>query len=106
MADGVLLSPEAAQRMAAATRRVEKMGVDVPPAGWYPYVPDDSPEGIKRGTFTAPWNKGAKASVTDATDTTVKYDAHNFFANVSGTGTKSCAIAKVGDEWILIAAEC
>ena len=54
MAEGVLLTADAAQRMANATRRVEKMGVDVPAAGWYPYTPDDA-GGIKLCKTTAAW---------------------------------------------------
>lgn len=63
--------------------------------------------GVIRGTFTAPWNKGATATVTDAITTSVTYaGVKNYFANVSGSGGKNCAIAYVGTEWILIAAEC
>jgi predicted RecA/RadA family phage recombinase len=63
--------------------------------------------GVVRGTFTAPWNKGATATVTDAITTSVTYTGvKNYFANVTGSGSKACAIAYVGSEWILIAAEC
>jgi predicted RecA/RadA family phage recombinase len=63
--------------------------------------------GIKRGTFTAPWSKGAKVTVTDAITTSVTYtDVKNYFANITGSVSKACAIAYVGGEWILIAAEC
>lgn len=64
-------------------------------------------QGIKRGTFTAPWNKGSTATVTDAITAGTTYsNARNYFASVTGTGTRACAIAYVGTEWILIAAEC
>jgi hypothetical protein len=63
--------------------------------------------GIVRGTFTAPWTKGSTKTVTDAVTTGTTYaDVKNYFAAVSGTGSKACAIAYVGTEWILIAAEC
>jgi hypothetical protein len=63
--------------------------------------------GVIRGTFTAPWNKGATKTVTDAITTSVTYTGvNNYFANVTGSGSKACAIAYVGAEWILIAAEC
>lgn len=63
--------------------------------------------GIKRGTFTAPWPKNGTKTVTDAVTSGTTYgDVRNYFANVAGSGTKNCAIAKVGSEWILIAAEC
>jgi len=63
--------------------------------------------GVIRGTFTAPWNKGSTKTVTDATSSSTTYEnAKNYFATVSGSGSKACAIAYVGGEWILIAAEC
>jgi hypothetical protein len=58
---------------------------------------------IVRGTFTAPWSKGSTATVTNAIISGVTYTAKNYFAAVSGTGSKACAIAFVGGEWILIA---
>jgi hypothetical protein len=36
----------------------------------------------------------------------VTYEAKNYFATVGGSGNKACALAYVGGEWILIAAEC
>lgn len=63
--------------------------------------------GIVRGTFTAPWTKNEFKTVTDAAWSSVAYDnVRNYFATVSGSGSKSCAIANVAGEWILIAAEC
>jgi hypothetical protein len=62
--------------------------------------------GVVRGTFTAPWNKNATATVADAVNTGTTFTAKNYFANLSGSGTKSCAISYAGGEWILIAAEC
>jgi len=63
--------------------------------------------GVKRGTFTAPWNKGTTKTVTDAITTSLTYTGvNNYFANVTGSVSKACAIAYVGTEWILIAAEC
>jgi len=63
--------------------------------------------GIVRGTFTAPWTKGSTKTVTDAVTSGTTYaDVKNYFASVSGTGSKACSIAYVGTEWILIAAEC
>lgn len=67
---------------------------------------DDGAE-IVRGTFTAPWNKGSTKTVTNAVITAQTYqNVNNYFATVSGSGTKACAIAYVAGEWILIAAEC
>jgi hypothetical protein len=63
--------------------------------------------GIVRGKFSAPWNKNSSTTVTDAITTSVTYSGvKNYFATVGGTGSKACAIAYVGSEWILIAAEC
>jgi hypothetical protein len=64
-------------------------------------------QGVKRGTFTAPWTKGSTKTVADAVTTGATYtNVKNYFAAITGTGTKNCAIAYVGTEWILIAAEC
>lgn len=62
--------------------------------------------GMLRGTFTSPWAKGATATVTDAVDTGKTYTAKNYFAAITGSGARACAIAYAGGEWILIAAEC
>jgi hypothetical protein len=61
-------------------------------------------QGVVRGNVTAPWAKGATATVTDAGGTT--YSATNYFAAITASGTRACAIAYAGGEWILIAAEC
>ena len=60
---------------------------------------------VVRGTFTAPWPKGSTATVTDAAGS-VTYSATNYFASLTGSGSKACAIAYANGEWILIAAEC
>jgi hypothetical protein len=62
--------------------------------------------GIIRGTFSGSWAKGATATVTDAVLSGVTYAAKNYFTSLAGSGTKACAIAQAGGEWILIAAEC
>ena len=62
--------------------------------------------GIVRGTFTAPWAKGATKTVTDSVSSQTFGNVKNYFAAITGSGTKACAIAYVGAEWILIAAEC
>jgi hypothetical protein len=62
--------------------------------------------GVIRGTFAGPWSKGSTATVTDATLSAVTYTAKNYFAAITASGTKACAIAYAGGEWILIAAEC
>lgn len=63
--------------------------------------------GVVRGTFTAPWTKGSTRTVTDAVASGTTYaNVNNYFASLTGSGTKNCAITLVGGEWILIAAEC
>jgi predicted RecA/RadA family phage recombinase len=63
--------------------------------------------GVVRGTFSAPWNKGSTKTISDAVNSGTTYDnVKNYFASLTGSGTKACAIAYVGSEWILIAAEC
>jgi hypothetical protein len=75
--------------------------------GWALVRLGSGPQGIARGTFSAPWSKGASASVTDAVSSGTTYPGvKNYFANITGSGTRNCAISYVGTEWILIAAEC
>jgi hypothetical protein len=61
---------------------------------------------VVRGTFSAPWSKGASATVTNATNGSLSYSAKNYFGSITTTGTKACAIAWANGEWILLAAEC
>jgi hypothetical protein len=73
---------------------------------WY-LVSWEPDTGIKRGTFVAPWNKDTVKTVSGVAPTATTYSTvKNYFANVTGSGEKRCAIAFVGSEWILIAAEC
>ena len=111
MADGVLLSDDAARRMAAATRRVEKMGVNVPPDEWYPYVPDDA-AGFKLCKTTAAWAKNSNADLTEYTGTAgsetadtsgTKVEAYNRLGDVE-TG-KWVLVASVNGGWYLVATE-
>jgi len=100
----VTFTPEAAQRIARAVVNVEKGDRSIAAAGGQRAVGDD---GIVRGTFSAPWDKGSTKTVTDATLSSVTYaGVKNYFANVTGSGSKACAIAYANGEWILIAAEC
>lgn len=65
--------------------------------------------GITRGTFALPWPKGSTKSVTVAgseVGSPVTRTVKNYFAELSGTGNKTCAIAYTLGEWILIATEC
>jgi hypothetical protein len=91
------------RRIARVVRDVERGERDQSPAE----LPtrDDSTD-IVRGTFAAPWSKGTTKTVTHAAMSSQTYEAKNYFSSLSGSGTKACAIACVGGEWILIAAEC
>lgn len=58
---------------------------------------------------TAAWDKGSTATVTFLTMTSTPNTATavNLFADLaSGTASRSCAIARDGTAWYLIAAEC
>lgn len=97
------LTPNTAKRIARAVVAVERGGGSIAAPGRQS-AGDDG--GIVRGTFSGSWSKGSTATVTDATLNSVTYTAKNYFASLSGTGTKACALAYVAGEWILIAAEC
>lgn len=99
----VSFTPEAARRITSAVLAVEAGNRDQSAAGLRTMGGGDE---LVRGTFSLPWAKGATATVTDATLTAVTYTAKNYFAGLTGTGTKACCIAFVAGEWILIAAEC
>lgn len=96
-------TPEAAGRIAKVVRDAERGQGDISPTA--PRVTGLDGEVI-RGTFTAPWAKDATKTVTDATLSSVTYEAKNYFSTLTGSGTKRCAITFTAGEWILIAAEC
>jgi hypothetical protein len=99
----VSLAPATVKRIAKCVLAFERGSKDMSSPPMRTAGGDDN---IARGTFAAPWAKGSTATVTDATLSSVTYTARNYFASVTGTGTKKCAIAYVAGEWILIAAEC
>lgn len=98
-----MLTHEAAERIGRAVLEVERGDRSIAAPAGQRQVGDDA---LVRGTFTAPWNKGATATVTDATLSAVTYQAVNYFANIVGGGTRKCCLGYVAGEWILIAAEC
>lgn len=59
-------------------------------------------------TFTGSWSKNTDKTVTFKfqTNTPNTVQASNLFAEIGGSGTRNCAIAKEGTAWFLIAAEC
>jgi hypothetical protein len=58
-------------------------------------------------TFTGAWSKDTVKTVTLSAQTAATASALNLFANIPApTGSASCAIARDGTAWYLIAAEC
>lgn len=99
----VTFTPAAAQRIARAVRVVERGTHDIASPKPRQQVGDDA---LVRGKFTGSWDKGDTKTVTDATLSSVTYEAKNYFASLTGTGEKKCCLGYVAGEWILIAAEC
>ena len=95
----VSLTPATAKRIATCVLAFERGNKDMS-SGQLRTAASDTE--IQRGTFTAPWAKGATATVTDAIMTSVTYTARNYFTPISGAGTNDCLIAFVGGEWILV----
>lgn len=69
--------------------------------------------GLRLGTISASWAKGATATVTEqngdgsARTGSPTFTATNYFAAITvSSGTRRVACGKVDDRWILIAAEC
>jgi hypothetical protein len=104
-------------RNVTTTVSVTNLIYDLPSQGTLPcniakdgtawYLATVDPPSVERGTFTAPWPKGTTKTIADANTAGKTYaGVKNYFADITGSGTKACAIAYVGTEWILIAAEC
>jgi hypothetical protein len=74
-----------------------------------PVVEGDSAQVFRVGSATGSWNKAATKTVTwtPVGTVTATFVATNLFANITGTtATYSCAVARVGATWYLVAAEC
>lgn len=99
----VTFTPASAKRIARVVREIERGDASVDAPTFRSAGGDDA---LVRGKFTGPWNKGATKTVTDATLSSVTYEAINYFASLTGTGEKKCCLGYVAGEWILIAAEC
>lgn len=73
--------------------------------GWY-LVESEMPS-VMFGTFTAPWIKGTVATLTlSAGATSFTASVTNTFANITGSGSRACAVGCDGVNFRLIAAEC
>lgn len=98
----VAFTPAAAKRVAATVAAHENRRRNISGRGFAAIADDPLP--ILRGTFSGVWTKSGTATVDVGGE---EYSAKNYFSTVGSAGeTKTCALANVGDEWILIAAEC
>jgi hypothetical protein len=99
----------AAQRIAAAVRKVEGGNRDQPPFGFeHPQVASVA-KAFRVCTFTGAWSKNSTKTVTFkyVTSTPNTALATNLFANLdTAASSRNCAIAREGTAWYLIAAEC
>lgn len=104
MPDLTSFVPESARRIANVVRRVENARPSGEPLRFRQLVNARAKKILLRGTFDGVWTKSGTATVDVDGE---EYSAKNYFSTVGAAGqTKACAIAYVGDEWILIAAEC
>ena len=99
-----------ARRIATVVRDAERGDRDLSPVSLRTSSDDSE---IRLGTIAASWAKGATATVTQlkpdgsALTPTRTFTAKNWFAAITvSSGTKKVACASVGNQWILIAAEC
>ena len=116
MAKNVVFDEDSAARIAAAVKWVEQYSLDETPEQEEPLPPDaDTPEAAPpdasdfiflSGTFDGAWSKGAYKNVSTSSLGTL--NALNIFADVNDAGESdvSCAVAREGSVWYLIAAEC
>lgn len=98
------------RRIAKVVRDAERGDRDLAPVTFR--TGGDESE-IRLGTISSSWSKGATATVTQlkpdgsAMSPTRTFTATNWFAAVTvNSGAKKVACASVGNQWILIAAEC
>jgi len=68
------------------------------------YLVSSLEHNVKRGTFSAPWDKNSSKTVALVNGGSVT--ALNRHANIAGSGTKNCTVARDEMQWELIAAEC
>jgi len=101
---------QSGQRIAAAVLQVERGNRDQPPLTFTPASEGGSPRQVRMGTFTGAWSLNANNTVTFRTTTSTPNTAVavNIFAAIatSATSPRTCAIAKDGTAWYLIAAQC
>lgn len=107
----VVFTRPAAERIGRVVRRVEAGDRDSSPLTFGSLVASGKTL-LRLGTFTGAWSINTAKTVTFRNQTTTPNTttAHNIFADITGvtvTSTvKTCAIAKEGTAWYLIAAQC
>jgi hypothetical protein len=106
----VSFSRSSAERIAKAVRKFEEGDRSCEPLKFSAGNRAAMPTVFRVASFgTATWDKGDTATVTFLTVTTTPNTATavNLFADIASGGTgRSCAIARDGTAWYLIAAEC
>lgn len=104
--DRVTFTRPAAERIAKVVREVEGGGRDNGGLGFGFRGGAGGGKTFRICTFTGAWSK-SQAKVVTVISTTATASAINLFANLTASNnTRNCAIAKDGDKWYLIAAEC
>lgn len=100
-----------AKRIASVVTNAERGNRNMAPIRFRTATSDDG--GIILGAISATWNKGTTATVLElapdgsAISPPRTFTAKNWFATVTvSDGAKYVACASVGNQWILIAAEC
>lgn len=95
----VSFTREAAERIVAATLKVEAGGKDMSAIGRQTSSGGDE---LVRGTFSGTWAKGTTKTVADSALSAVTYEARNYQANLAPTGNMECHLAYAAGEWVLV----
>lgn len=104
--DRVTFTRAAADRIANVVLEVEGGGRDTGPLEFGFRGGAVGGKTFRVCTFTGAWSK-SQAKVVTVISTTATASAINLFANLTASNnTRNCAIARDGDKWYLIAAEC
>lgn len=109
----VTFTKAAADRIASVVREVESGKRDGAPIRFTPSNAGRQKAVFRVCTFTGSWSVGSLKTVTfrNVSTTPNTVSATNLFANItmqssSSSIPKSCAVARDGTAWYLIAAEC
>jgi hypothetical protein len=102
MAEPTQFDLASAARVARVVRTVEDTGPRAKPLTFESFQQGQR-KTFRIGSFSGAWSKDATKTVT-LRDTTATVAVVNLFAAVPASG--SCAIARDGTAWYLVAAEC